>query len=748
MEEKAIKRRNWIKNIAIIFLSVMLVLTLFSNTIMNYSLPEVSAQYCYSGTITTRVRGSGTVEAKDTYTVGAPSSSTIKDIGVKAGQHVEIGDIMFLFENEKDVNLIEALEALATLKDEYNTTLGSLGGDYLDKQLAIAEAQAGVTEARNKRTAANKAKEQLVNANAELKAAGKLLDQLNSQKGKIDGKIAQLETIEGIDEANASLDAAIRERDNLKTAHLDAKAALKEAENALEIAKETAEIKEDILADAVGARDEFIAQNSDATIDEGTLTAKIREISDLERQYAYDIDDYQKAQADNADYVMSLYQKMMAAWDALQNYSEETTEPETVIPPVSRQSLETAYNNAVLAYNDAANSTPESLLAMQRALEESAVNLQYKKQDLALLQQKYDNSQNYLNKLQHYKDAADTAEAEKRAADKEIVNCERAKNNATTRVSQAEADYEDAKKMVDLLTSADSLESMKVESESLDEQITVAEAQKEILQDNVTELEEIKGDTVSDSVLKSLENTVSKLQRELAAEMEANKASTEVVQMKLDIINKKITDKEAEIEQIKTGDFTSEVKAPVAGVIAAIKVSAGNKVQLNDAIADIQLVDKGYSITFNVTNEQAKRIKTGDKANIEWWWGGEINAVVESIKPDPVNPAQSKTVVLNISGEIDVGANLSFYIGEKSMNYDSVVPNSAIREDNNGKFVLLVEAKSTPLGNRYTARRAEIQVIASDETSTAVTGITYGDFVITASTKPVTAGMQIRLIES
>ena len=38
-------RRDWVKNAIIIFLAVLLVLTFFSNTIMNYSLPEVAAQY-------------------------------------------------------------------------------------------------------------------------------------------------------------------------------------------------------------------------------------------------------------------------------------------------------------------------------------------------------------------------------------------------------------------------------------------------------------------------------------------------------------------------------------------------------------------------------------------------------------------------------------------------------------------------------------------------------------------------------
>ena len=56
MNENVSKRRDWIKNVAIIFLTVMLVLTFFSNTIMNYSLPEVATQYVQRGTITAKIR--------------------------------------------------------------------------------------------------------------------------------------------------------------------------------------------------------------------------------------------------------------------------------------------------------------------------------------------------------------------------------------------------------------------------------------------------------------------------------------------------------------------------------------------------------------------------------------------------------------------------------------------------------------------------------------------------------------------
>jgi hypothetical protein len=84
-------------------------------------------------------------------------------------------------------------------------------------------------------------------------------------------------------------------------------------------------------------------------------------------------------------------------------------------------------------------------------------------------------------------------------------------------------------------------------------------------------------------------------------------------------------------------------------------------------------------------------------------------------------------------------------IGQRSANYDSLVPNSAIRRDANGTFVLVVTAKSSPLGNRYMATRADVRVLASDDTTSAVSGLAYGDFVITTSSKPLEAGDMVRL---
>ena len=42
--DNSVKKREWVKTAAIIFLAILLVLTFFSNTIMNATLPEVAAQ--------------------------------------------------------------------------------------------------------------------------------------------------------------------------------------------------------------------------------------------------------------------------------------------------------------------------------------------------------------------------------------------------------------------------------------------------------------------------------------------------------------------------------------------------------------------------------------------------------------------------------------------------------------------------------------------------------------------------------
>lgn len=116
-----------------------------------------------------------------------------------------------------------------------------------------------------------------------------------------------------------------------------------------------------------------------------------------------------------------------------------------------------------------------------------------------------------------------------------------------------------------------------------------------------------------------------------------------------------------------------------------------------------------------------------------------------AINPDSSDPQSSRILEFRITGsDITEGQSLSLSMGSKGQQYAVVIPNSAVREDSNGKFVLAMEAKSSPLGNRYVAVRYDVEVIAKDDNNSAVNGLLGSEFIIITSTTPIEAGNQVR----
>jgi hypothetical protein len=200
------------------------------------------------------------------------------------------------------------------------------------------------------------------------------------------------------------------------------------------------------------------------------------------------------------------------------------------------------------------------------------------------------------------------------------------------------------------------------------------------------------------------------------------------------------------IEKLSGGE-EDQILANVSGIIETINFTAGNTPGKGETLCSIQVPDLGYTLSFTVTSDQARRLRPGDEATVSnYWWGREIYATLASIRNDPQNPQSSRILTFDITGDANPGMELTLSVGSKSQNYDIIIPNSAIRSDTNGSFVLRVEAKNSPLGNRYYARRVEVSILASDDLNAAVSGdLNYGDFVITTSNKPVQAGDMVRM---
>lgn len=306
-----------------------------------------------------------------------------------------------------------------------------------------------------------------------------------------------------------------------------------------------------------------------------------------------------------------------------------------------------------------------------------------------------------------------------------------------------------------------------------DEQYTAAKTNNEILQKRIDEKRaEIQEDEAKlpalkealDKAQKAYDNKATNKENDIQEEIDdwtrevarltkcVSEAEEEKSKLVTDIVSEldwsnKLTELKEEIAKLEKETVGGEVIAPISGSVVSVNVKSGEDTPGDGILFTLQPEGKGYTMQMTVTNDQAKRLSVGDRAElVNAWHYDDVEVVLSSMRPDPQNPGQSKQLTFDVSGSVTAGQNLSISIGQKSATFDLTVPNSAIREDNNGKFILTVETKSTPLSNRYIATRVDVEVLASDDTRSAINAPLYGyEYVITTSTAPVEAGKQVRL---
>lgn len=645
---KVTKRREWVKNAAIIFLSVMLVLTFFSNTIMNYSLPEVATEYVQSGTITAKVRGTGNLEATDPYNVVIKESRKIESVNVKNGDTVEKDSVLFYLEDAESEELKTAEKELEDLRLAYLTGLfsGDITSDVISKVEngntgTLSSYQAQLAEVDSRLTAA---KNRLETATSNQQNAQNTLNNLTGQKNLNDAVTVDTSSEEKtVNSATANVSNAEAEVTRIKN----------------EIAGLQAKVDE--AAKLLGTI---------TTDDKGNVT------------YSGGIAEYQKKKA-----------------DAEANFDDAKTQ---------KEAAEKALADAI-ATGDAS-----AIENAQKIFDEIKLHI-------------YNVAENQLNVAIGELDNANNMLAEYTDKAKKLQDL---KNSDA--LAKAESTLASAK---EALTSAqNALNNKKVDSQNV--------GAKNNLNTQIAQATNNK--TKSDTEVTNITAEITKIQEEKAALIKALTA-----ELNLSSKNTQIAEKEAQIERLKEKSVGATVTAPVAGTVTSINHVAGESTKPEEVLAVIQPAGKGFTLSFSATTEQAKKLSVGDVAEIQnSWYYEDVKATLASIKPDPNEPAAKKLLTFNVEGDVQAGQSLSVSVGQKSADYELVVPNSAIREDKNGKFILIVESKSSPLGNRYIASRVDVEVVASDDTHTAISAGLYGyEYVITTSTKPVEAGKQVRLAD-
>ena len=175
-KEMQTSRKQIIKRIAIVFLIAMLILTFFSNTIMNYSLPEVATEPVSSGTVSSKVRGQGTVETNSDYEVTVSGARVIKEVKVEVGDSVEKGQVLFTFEEGENTELAEAEDTLEQLELDYAKSLLKSMPDYASDDLDIQAAKEDLDAAIKARDKAKTTAASLKKAKSEKKQAQTKVD--------------------------------------------------------------------------------------------------------------------------------------------------------------------------------------------------------------------------------------------------------------------------------------------------------------------------------------------------------------------------------------------------------------------------------------------------------------------------------------------------------------------------------------------------------------------------------------------
>lgn len=615
MTEQRVKNRGWVKNVAIIFLAVMLVLTFFSNTIMNASLPEAAVQYVQSGSITTQIRGTGTITAKEVYEVKTTTSRKVQSVLVTKEQEVKVGDVLLI---------LAAGEGTET--DELKTQLETAKYSYQQKLINMSGGGSEVTRAQEKLQEAIAARD----------------------------AIAVNITAEDIELAKVRYEAA-KERYQQLTYELE------DAGGYVEGGKGDT-LKE--LSDAVNA--------AQLEYDSNCIRYK------NEKYYIEDILASEAAR--------QLYKDKQACAEAIADVFAASTG---------------SLNDYFVTY-------AESTAAERNAL--------------GLKNYTFDPDASYVKDLPSQA-LADIAKG---------YNAIREARDALTKAQDA---YNKA------------VESMQPQNEALNKQVTEAKREMDALEAEYKELSDKKTayDTAKDNVV-SCENALQTLLKTSKLDnLELSKMANEIAELEAKLEELSGGEKDAE-GNVTGGQIVSEVN----GVVKEINVTAGNNTDPATAVMTIEVPDRGYTVSMNVTNEQAQKVTIGDTAEIStgYWGSSGLSGKLVGIRNNTsAGQSGGKQLVFDVTGsDITSGTQVSVSIGQRSQNYDTIVPNSALRSDSNGSFVLVIVAKSSPLGNRFVATRVDVTELAKDDVNTAVSGgLSAYDMVLTTATKPVEDGMLVRL---
>jgi Membrane-fusion protein len=212
------------------------------------------------------------------------------------------------------------------------------------------------------------------------------------------------------------------------------------------------------------------------------------------------------------------------------------------------------------------------------------------------------------------------------------------------------------------------------------------------------------------------------------------------------IQNITITEKEQEWKDLQ--NLIAEkgkIVAPVAGVIFGHDLEQGITLTGQEKFI---ITTGGYELAMTADKDDMKYFEAGDEVKITS--GAKEDDIITQIE-NMEQPDQDKMVkftALLPKGNYQTGSAYDFVLNKDSKDYSMCIPIQALRQDQQGTFVLLVKDMDSVLGKVEEAFRMNVTVLSKDSKSAAIdASLAEEDNVITGSNRNFSEGDRVRIYE-
>ncbi|NLW88761.1 MAG: hypothetical protein GXY43_03445 [Clostridiaceae bacterium] len=288
----------------------------------------------------------------------------------------------------------------------------------------------------------------------------------------------------------------------------------------------------------------------------------------------------------------------------------------------------------------------------------------------------------------------------------------------------AELEGQLSEKSTQLVTEQDKLERAQQKLAEAEMYLTVADAEKAV--------------TRAQKALADAKKALSDQKKIDAVEAERKKRARQEE-------DKLIQDLKDKIKVLEDNMKITEIRAPISGMTTGFSVSPGEEIMKDQVLGIIIDRSGGYSADFVFSAQQARMIYIGMEMSVSF--NAADRVFVTRIRPDPNDPRNSRIVSTIVEGEyLWEGNSIEVRFDDYSQAFECLVPNSSIMEDGTGKFVYVLDEKKGPLGEKYTALKVNVEVLATDGKMSALDpSVIQYRRIITRSEKPIANGVQVRL---